>query len=341
MKRVIVIGGGFAGSTIAEKLQNRFNVTIIDDKPYFEFTPGVLRTIAHPTRGRGIQVQHKDYLKNVKIFLGKVNKINSDSVIVNGKKIDYDYLVLATGSSYKAPFKHPQLFSASRSKELAVYNRHIIDGKEILIIGGGLVGVELAGEIGHYYHGKKVTIVSSTDHLLDRMPVKAQEYAKKVLQEMGVDIVFNELVTQMKSKYFTTKSGKKMKGDIGFTCVGTTPNTSFLDSKLLSERGFVKVDSRLQVQGFSNVFAGGDITDIKEEKTAQNAERHAQVICENIMRLENGDKLVDYKKKKSPLVISIGPVKGILVWNNFVLTGFIPAILKWLVEKKEMWKKRN
>ena len=62
MKKVVIIGGGFAGSTVAKKLQNYFDVTLIDGEDYFEFTPGVLRVIVKPKHFAKIQVPHKEYL---------------------------------------------------------------------------------------------------------------------------------------------------------------------------------------------------------------------------------------------------------------------------------------
>src|SRR3989338_1455974 len=101
MKKVVVIGGGFAGSLIARKLQKDFEVTLIDTKPYFEFTPGILRTIVEPEHYKSIQVGHKDYLK-AKIIVGHVKKIEEDFVHVDGKKLPYDYLAICSGSRYNA-----------------------------------------------------------------------------------------------------------------------------------------------------------------------------------------------------------------------------------------------
>ena len=55
MKKIVVIGGGFAGSYIARELQKDFNVVLIDRKDYFEFTPGILRCLVEP-----------EHLKNIK-----------------------------------------------------------------------------------------------------------------------------------------------------------------------------------------------------------------------------------------------------------------------------------
>ena len=63
MKSVVIIGGGFAGAYAAKHLENDFNVTLIDGKDYFEFTPSVLRTIVEPTHIKKIQVLHTHYFQ--------------------------------------------------------------------------------------------------------------------------------------------------------------------------------------------------------------------------------------------------------------------------------------
>ena len=82
MKRVVIIGGGFAGSTVAMKLQSDFNVTLIDDKDYFEYTPGVLRAIVEPAHANKLQAIHDGYLKKAKVLNCKVDSIsaNADAV---------------------------------------------------------------------------------------------------------------------------------------------------------------------------------------------------------------------------------------------------------------------
>ena len=67
MKKLVIIGGGFAGSLIAKNCENYFDTTLIDSKDFFEFTPGILRTIVQPSHAKKIQVLHKEYLKKTKV----------------------------------------------------------------------------------------------------------------------------------------------------------------------------------------------------------------------------------------------------------------------------------
>ena len=160
IKRLIIIGGGFAGSMIAKRLQYSFRVTLIDNKNYFEFTPGILKSIVYPRMLKNIEVMHKDYLKNVELVIGDVKKITEDKVILKDSNIEYDYLVIASGSKYKFPIKGHNAILNIRGKDIIQYSNELKNAKDVLIIGGGIVGIELAAEISDKYN-KKITLVHS------------------------------------------------------------------------------------------------------------------------------------------------------------------------------------
>ena len=340
-KRVVIIGGGFAGSTAARKLENDFDVTLIDAKDYFEFTPSVLRTIVEPEHIKKIQVLHKNYFNRAVIVNGNAKEVNKKYVIVSKNKFPYDYLVICSGSEYNLPMKGRSTITAARADVLAKYTKKLKSSESVLIIGGGLVGVELAAEIVEKYQNKRVTIVHDMGRLIERNPKKASEYAKKFLERRKVNIIFNEFVANHKKSVYITNKGTKIKADLAFLCTGIKPNYRCMSKNLaycLNQGKAIIVNEYLQVKGFSNVFAAGDITDIKEEKTAQNAEKQAKVVAKNIINLEKGKNLEKYLSKPRIMVISLGKWHGILVYKNFVLTGLIPGILKGLIEWKEMRK---
>jgi apoptosis-inducing factor 2 len=340
MKKTVIIGGGFSGSYTAKCLEKKFDVTLIDEKDYFEFTPSVLRTIVEPSHTKKIQVLHSHYLHYAQLVKGSVTHVSENKVNVGDKAYDFDYLVIASGSRYSSPIKEKNLVIASRAKELRQYAQKLIGSQKVLIIGGGVVGVELAAEIIDKFPKKEVTIVHSRGELIERNPTKAREYAKKFLLDKGVRIIFNEKVTN-NGEYITNK-GTKFSCDIAFLCVGIMPNYEHLGicSVDLNERKFLCVNEFLQVKGRKNIFAAGDINNIKEEKTAQAAENQASCVTKNIINLEKENELVPYITEKKPMVISLGKSRGIFVFGNFVLTGILPALLKWFVEKKAMWKYR-
>ena len=347
VKRVVVVGGGFAGSNVVCGLEKdeRFFVTLIDTKDYFEFTPGVLRVLVEPEHIKKIQVCHESYLKKSKFLRGKIFSINDNSVsLENGKKINFDYLVLASGSFYHEPFKSENVVSATRAKELSEFYERLKNAKRVVIVGGGLVGTEITGEILDNYPEKEITIIHSHDRILERNPLRASEYVKKLYEGKGVKFFLNEKVKDYKKKNLETDKGTKIKADLVFGSIGITPHSEMIVksefANLIDENKFVEVDEFLRLKGKERIFICGDVAGVKEEKTAQHAVHQARVVARNIKNFESGKKLHKYVGEDSPLVISLGKWNGLFVHKNFVLTGIIPAFMKWFIEWNEMRKYR-
>lgn len=344
MKKVVIIGGGFAGAYAARKLEPDFTVTLIDSKDYFEFTPSVLRTIVEPEHLRKIQVLHSHYLHKAQLVREEVKTITKLEAITNKQRIPYDYLIIASGSTYNTPIKEKNLVIATRAQELRQYAHKLQQAKTVLIIGGGLVGVELAAEIVGKYPEKEITLVHAKEELIERNPPKARQYARQFLERHGVRLFFHQRIVRHRNKTYVTDSGMKFGADIAFLCTGIKPNYEYLQhycSASLDERQNICVDNFLQVQGYDHIFAAGDITSIAEEKTAQNAEKQAEIVVKNVYHLDRGEQLEHYQSKPRMMVISLGKWNGIMLYKDFVLTGIIPGLLKSLIEWKTMKKYRE
>lgn len=342
MKKVIVIGGGFAGSTAARILEKYFSVTLIDNKNYFEFTPGILRTIVEPDHIKKVQVLHHNYLKRTKVVIDEVVSVNDGKIKLKDKELFYDYLVICSGSKYNLPIKE-HVVLATRAEHLRAQYTKLCEARRVLIIGGGLVGIELAAEICTHYKDKEVSIIHMGSRLIERNTLKASKYAHDFLTNKGVMIMLNEKVIKSGDGRFYTDKGSEFIPDISFLCTGIVPNFEFLHKNypsVISAKNQIKVNEYMQVVNQKNIFAAGDVNDALVEKTAQNAEKQARIAAKNIMALEKGKQLTKYIPQKTPIIISLGKRKGILEHEKFVLTGFIPGLMKGLVEMKEMWKLR-
>ena len=344
MKKIIILGGGFAGALAARKLENDFEVTLIDTKDYFEFTPSVLRTIVEPEHVAQIQVLHRQYLHRAKIIKEEVKKITPTAVKLKSASLPFDYLILCSGSTYNTPIKEKNMVITSRAEELREYAERLKEAQTVLIIGGGLVGVELAAEIILTYPSKSLTLVHAKSELMERNPTKARQYARKFLEQKGVAFIFNERVVSYDKKGYSTDKGNTLKADLAFLCTGIKPNYEYMEkycSPSLNERQNICVQGSLQVQGYQHIFAAGDITNVMEEKTAQNAEKQAELVIKNIFHLEKKEPPEEYHSKPRVMVISLGKWDGLLVYTNFVLTGIIPGILKRVIEWKTMRRYRK
>ena len=339
IKKVVIIGGGFAGSKAARKLQNKCDVTLIDTEDFFEYTPGILRVLVEPEHYKKIYVMHKYYLSKTKIIVGSVERISDKKVFLSdGKKRDYDYLIIASGSSYAFPIKEENVFFAKRFKHLLEAYEKIKKSQKIAIVGGGIVGVELAAELATYYKNKEIFLVHSHSRLMERNNPKTGDYARNFLEKRGVKIIFNEKIIKTNQKRLIGKSGKTYPYDAVFFTVGITPNVEFMKNEFsrFVSKG-IKVNEYLQIDENPNIFVVGDVAGVNEEKTAQNAEKHGKITAENILALIDGRKMNKYSPKKRMMVISLGKHSGVIEYKGFVMGGFFPSILKALVEKRVMW----
>jgi NADH dehydrogenase FAD-containing subunit len=344
-KRVVIVGGGFSGTVAAQELEDYFHVTIIDNKDYFEFTPSVLRTIVEPHHVRKLQVLHTHYLRTSTIIQKEVLKVEKDHVMLDDRNVHFDYLIINTGSTYQPPFKESRLIGSARGNTLRESYTSIKRAKKIVIIGGGLVGVEMAGEIASHFQGKEVTLVHSQSTVINRFPKKAIRYVEDFLRSRGVTILCNERVIAHKNQTFVTDAGKELEADLAFLCTGIQPNSGFLRENFgdcITPAGYVKTNDFLQLQGnvvYPNIFVAGDVADVKEEKLAQTAEKMAGVVASNILALERGGKAKTYASPPSrPVLISLGKYHGVFVFGNFSVTGPLPALLKEAVEWKTLMR---
>lgn len=148
-------------------------------------------------------------------------------------------------------------------------NEKIKGAKSILIVGGGPTGVELAGEIAFDYPEKDVTLVHDGYRLLEFIGPKASNKSLEWLKSKHVDVRLEQSVDLDSNSggAYVTSSGEIIEADCHFLCTGKPLGSEWLKGTMLKgsldELGRLKVDENLRVKGQKNVFAIGDITDIK------------------------------------------------------------------------------
>eukprot|EP01119_Soliformovum_irregulare_P018296 TRINITY_DN5586_c0_g1_i3.p1 TRINITY_DN5586_c0_g1~~TRINITY_DN5586_c0_g1_i3.p1 ORF type:complete len:319 (-),score=95.22 TRINITY_DN5586_c0_g1_i3:360-1316(-) len=260
--RLVIVGGGYAGTFIATQLEHDFEVTLLDMKEFFEFTPSRLRTISEPDHAHKVHLAFSRLFKSVKVIIDNVQEITQDSVITATRSIPFDYLVICTGSRVSDPAFVPKSVPSHTStkmisaKNVNLQEHHaLVDmATKILIIGGGIVGVEMAGEIIDAFTKKEITIVHAPAHLLQRSPDRVSQYAQRFLEAHNAKVFLGEKVVRYEDRTFTTDKGSKIDADLAIFCSGNVPNSEFLRegqfADKLDERGFIKVNNHLQMQGF-------------------------------------------------------------------------------------------
>ena len=338
-KKVVIIGGGFAGSIIAKNIEDNFETILIDTKEYFEYTPGILRNVIDPDNLKKIKFKNKNYLKKSKIIIGYVTEVNTNYLIINNNKLFFDYLVIVSGSSSRILFN--EAIITKKGFILSDQSNKLERAKKIVIIGGGYIGVELVGEIIDKYKDKllnkekEIIVIHPRTRLMNKEIKKASLYIQDYFKKNNITIKLNEEIVKSVKYVLITNKGTRLVFDIAFSCNGFKPNTEFMKknfSQSLNSENYIKVKNTLQVIGHPTIFAGGDVIALDQLKLAQNAEEHAKIIIENIRRIENNKECIKYYPRPRAIIMSLGKFKGLLLYKNFVFTGFIPGVLKNLLE---------
>ncbi|KAI9497800.1 hypothetical protein BDB00DRAFT_916219 [Zychaea mexicana] len=307
--RVVIIGGGFAVLRLISTVYNAAGCLLIclATPDSFEYTPGIVRRIVNPEATSSMRVRHDAYVRNGKVIIGYARDIGHDatSIQVNGETINFDYLVIATGSSYASQLKSYDVSVLYRLTGLEESNAELLNAKRVLIVGGGLVGCELASEIalrtfpGPYPH-KHVTLVESHSMVISRSEAQQREKAMEYLLDLGIEVVCNERIIGLDGSesggIYLGASGRVYSGyDKIFMATGTRPNNSLLlnSSDLdvcLDSWGRIRVKPTLQLDHwkYTHIFAGGDVTNVIEEKTGYAATLAGVCIARNICRLVKG-----------------------------------------------------
>lgn len=239
--------------------------------------------------------------------------------------IDFDYAVLATGSTYNNAFQPQRGETLEQiAANFAAAQAGIKKATSILIAGGGPTGIELAGEIKALYPGKKVTLVTSGAHFTpgEFSPKLGQKLAAQ-LKAAKVDFHFNtrldtgtNVTGPIPLTPFSLPKGGSIKSDFLIVAYGTRPNLDLVhafDPAALSAAGYVRINkASLQVVGHPSLLAIGDVADTPDGKTAVAAMGHAAVAAANIVTLLGGKKtaLKPWAPQMKAILVSFGPKGG-------------------------------
>lgn len=334
---VVIYGGGVAGAVLAKELSRHIDVTLVEPLSYFEVPMAIPRCLVNPEFSNRSIIPFEEALPGVRHIrsrlvelLPTVGGIVADEA-GNEHVVSGQISVLATGSRFATQL--PRSLgggSCQRQEFYRLYSHRIAKANRILIVGGGPVGVEIAGEITEHHPNKTIHLLESGPRLLRGTSGAAAAHADHVLRERGVDILLNERLLSATSEPYDalaeggeaeTSKGRRIPYDLLIWCIGGIPNTGYLrkhHSALLNRSGQVCVQPTLQVVGHPRLFALGDITDLKENKMAWHIEGHVHVAKANILSLLGGnnthDSLKCYKPRtRNPMmVVTLGSEAGVM-----------------------------
>ncbi|WP_456421646.1 NAD(P)/FAD-dependent oxidoreductase [Lutibacter sp.] len=316
LKRLVVIGGGFAGLELVKKLKNKpIQVVLIDKNNFHQFQPLLYQVATSGLEPDSIAFPLRKQLagyKNVNFRLTEVLQIKPEENTIYTTKgvIAYDYLVLATGTAtnffgLKSVQKNGLGLKDIRDSlnirhmmlqnlEQATITCNKVEKEALtnfVIVGGGPAGIEMAGALAEFCKYiipkdypefsasiMKIYLIEASNKILGVMSNKASSQSLKYLTDLNVNVLVNEAVIDYDGTLVKTKSGKEINAkNLIWTAGVKGLFPNGLDNKDNVVRGNrLKTNDNLKIIGFDNIYAIGDVSAMITEKTPKGHPQVAQ-----------------------------------------------------------------
>ena len=326
MAKVVVVGGGYGGVTVAKGLDPIADVVLVEQRDQFVHHAAALRAAVDPVWENAIFLPYSYLLQRGKVIQGTVSRLEGTTVHIFGQEpIEADYVVLATGSNYAFPAKHTSSENKVAKARLEQLHANLKHADTVLIIGAGTVGLELAGELAHSFPGMHIELVEREDKILPHRGY-TEEFRDEILRQVSdldMDIHLNTTVQTLPPTSVgelgrfevTTTDGDTIEADMWFKCYGSTTATGYLTGTtyqdLLTPSGTIEVEPTLQLIGHPRVYAVGDVSAIDDSDRADVARQQARVAIANIAtQIDGGEPDVVYERAKEWVVVPLGPDGG-------------------------------
>jgi NADH dehydrogenase FAD-containing subunit len=323
--RVVVVGGGYGGASVARQLDPDFDVVLVEPKDAFVHATAALRAVVDPEWQDRVFFPYDRLLARGRVIQDWARRVSPKHVRMSPfASVDADFLVLATGTAYPFPAKYLEDETDVAVARLTRMREALSRTERVLLVGGGPVGLELAGELTAAFPRLALTVVDSAEDVLttgDYLP-ELRTTIREQLAERGVEFITGAPLAWLPPvdvgihAPFTVETTARVpiEAQMWFRCFGARPQTGYLDEELAASRrpdGHLRVTDQLTVVGQDRVFAIGDITDMPESKRASAAADHATVVAANIRAIAGGGRPTErYTPAPERTVLPLGPTGG-------------------------------
>jgi NADH dehydrogenase len=365
-KKVLIVGGGFGGLFTALELAGSADVTLVSGDDHFCFRPLLYEYFSGEVEAWHIAPDYKELFgDDINFVRGEAEEIDFTNrkakISTRSEPLNYDALVLAVGGvtnfwdvsgaeEFALPFR--TIADADRLRNQMVKGLDKVsptlapqDAREKLtfaVVGGGASGVELATKMSDLLidaflrRGLKgephILLVEMSDRIVPGMGEDIREYVDKILLEKRIDVNLQTKVLEVRPHGIVYEhNGEQTQIETVTTVWTAGVKVNPLIEKLdlpKDKNDLILVEPTLQVKGFDNVFALGDIAKVEEVApilvgTAQLAFQESDLLASNIRAFLNGKNLRVKQFEEMGEALSLGTDDGAVLISGNVVGGFL------------------
>ena len=372
--KVVIIGAGFGGLWAARTLANQaVDVTVIDRNNYHTFLALLYQVAAAELDAEDIAYPVRSVfwkIPNVQFLLAHARRIDLENkrIETDSENVDYDYLILGTGSitsTFGIPGVEENAYFLKTLEEAVALKNHIIccfeaaskepdtqRRKSLLtftIVGGGATGVEYSGALAELIHGPlrkdypsidfsevRIMLLEAAEYLVGPMPVNLRAYTAGQLRRMGVEVRLKTAVANVAPDNATLQGGEIIPTcTVVWTAGVRGEELPCVSGIPVGRDGRVPVTPTLQVTNRPEIYAIGDLASIKEEArilpmVAQVAIQSGVQSAQNILHQVAGRLPEPFRYHDRGSMIAIGRKAAGVAIGKRTFRGFIAWIM-WLI----------
>lgn len=365
--RVVILGAGFGGLTAAKALAKEADVTVVDRHNFQTFLPLLYQVataglaadhVAHPVRGALRK-------SGVKFRMGSpisVDHKNKSVKLDSSEVLEFDHLVVALGSAtadFGVAGVNEHALGMKSVHEAIGIRAEVMRRFEDLcrfedetrlslsVVGGGPTGVEMAGALAELKRGPlandeanaakhiDIYLIEAGPRILPMFSEKLSARAKKDLEKLGVKVLLNTAVQEVKPRQILIKGADAIPSEVTIWAAGVKgePTGALLNLPLEGTR--ISVAQNLQVNHYPHIWAIGDISGAKGADgrflpmVAPVAMQQGRWVAKQILRAARGQDLQDFKYLDKGSMATIGRHKAVVQFKGIQIAG-IPAWYAWL-----------
>ncbi|MGO2358911.1 NAD(P)/FAD-dependent oxidoreductase [Mesonia sp.] len=315
-QKVVIIGNGIAGVTAARHIRKFSDKEILiisaESEYFFSRTALMYIYMGHMKFEHTQPYENHFWKKNniqlLQAFVANI-EVNSKKLITqNGEEIAYDQLILATGSQTAFRGWEGENLNGVQGlvnkQDLELLEKNTQNIKKAVLIGGGLIGVELAEML----HTRKIDVtilIRESGFWGNVLPQQDAQFISRHIEKHGVEILeeteLDKIIGDKNNQVnaILTKDGKEISCDFVGICTGVQPNIDFLKNSGIETNRGILVNKYLETN-IKDVYAIGDCAEQKEHPTHRKSieavwyvgrmmgETLAQTICGNLTTYQPG-----------------------------------------------------
>ncbi|MDZ7687111.1 MAG: FAD-dependent oxidoreductase [Halobacteriales archaeon] len=323
--RTVILGAGYAGATCAHLLDDKIDELVwVSEDDYHFVVHEAHRLVREPSLEGTLRIP-VDEIASCDFVEARVESVEFDERVVetDAGTVPYDRLVVAFGQrtadyGIDGVRQHGlTLKSLDDARAIRATAERVPDGGRVVVAGGGLSGIQVAGELAEMFDARakspSVVVVEALDRVMPEADEDLRAAIERKMRKKGIVTRTGDAVVEATTDEVHFESGETLAHDALVWTAGLAPQD--VETRPPPEngrRGAFAVEPTLRVKGHERVFAVGDaayVVDVEGNEappTAWAARQQGSLVAENVVRASRAKPLKEYRMRNPGTLVSVG-----------------------------------